>query len=239
NYEGRVKKGGCLRAPMPLNNTQATEANGAAIVSSFQDPNNAARWGWSLGTEKYPFERAKQSFEYRGEELENPAFQINIKQSGLYFYYHNEAFTEPARAANNNFVNPNAGATIFHTNISPKYMVEEYRFGIGTVPSLKRLSDYAFFQRLKGYQCRRINPKYLRFAFRMNIRNEATVQVIIDAIKEAGFERVPVWKYHANIKTGTRQGDAILGTTHGAGVAWMLIQHKDVLGVKEIDEVGV
>ncbi|KAK2043601.1 hypothetical protein LZ31DRAFT_443479, partial [Colletotrichum somersetense] len=198
NYEGRVKKGEYLRALMPLNNTQATEVNGASIVSFFQDPNDAVRWGWGLETEWYPFERAKQAFEYLEEELGDPAFQINMKQSGLYFYYHNEAFTEangemgqPTRAAYNNFVNPNAGAILFHTNISPEYMVEEYRFGIGTVPSLNRLSDFAFFQWLKGCQYKRIDPKHLRVAFRMNIRNEATIQVIIDALKEAGYERVP------------------------------------------------
>ncbi|KAK2006109.1 hypothetical protein LZ32DRAFT_503643, partial [Colletotrichum eremochloae] len=244
NYEGRVKKGEYLRTLMPLNNAQATQENGASIVSPFQDPKDAAQWGWSLQTEWYPFKRATSTLEDLERELSDPSFRINMKQSGLYFYHHDQAFTQangekgqPTRATYSNLVNPYAGALIFNANISPEYMFQEY--GRGTVPSLNRLSDFAFFQWIKGCQYKKVNPGYLRFVFRMNITYKPTRQVIMDALKEAGYTRVPGWGYHAKFKTGTRQGDAILGTTHGAGVAWMLIQHKDALGVKEIDEVAV
>ena len=35
------------------------------------------------------------------------------------------------------------------------------------------------------------------------------------------------------------QGLAVLGTVHGAGVAWMLSQHKEAMGVCAIDRVNV
>ncbi|KAH9242269.1 hypothetical protein K456DRAFT_1922960 [Colletotrichum gloeosporioides 23] len=210
DYEGRVKKGEYLRALMPLDNAQAAQANGGASVEAFKDT----------------------------------AFPVDEKQSGVYYHYHDKGFAqansekvEPTKAVYSNVVKPSAGAFIFDENISPRYVVKEY--SLGTMPHMDTLSDFAFFKWLEGCQYKNLDPKDLKVVFRTHITYGPTFRIVVDALKEAGYKRVPGWKDRAVIKMAMRQGDAILGSTHGAGTAWMLTQHKDVLGVKEIVEVVV
>ncbi|KAF0328341.1 WD domain-containing protein [Colletotrichum asianum] len=247
DYEGRVKKGEYLRALMPLDNAQAAQSNGgASVVSPFQDPNAAARWGWTLQTSWYPFKDDLKPLhtKYLKDAFEDTAFPVDKKQSSVYYHYHDKEFTqangekgEPTKAVYSNVVNPSAGAFIFDENMSPRYVVKEY--GLGTVPDMDTLSDFAFFEWLEGCQYKNLDPKDLKVVFRTHITYGPTFRIVVDALKEAGYKRVPGWKDRAVIKMATRQGDAILGSTHGAGTAWMLIQHKDVLGVKEIVEAVV
>ncbi|KAK2000576.1 hypothetical protein LX36DRAFT_654294 [Colletotrichum falcatum] len=247
NYEGRVKRGEYLRALMPLDNAQAAQANGgASVVSPFQDPNAAARWGWTLHTSWYPFKNDLKPLHTHllEEAFKDTAFPVNEKQSGVYYHHHDKEFTqangkkgEPTEAVFSNVVNPSAGAFIFDENMSPEHVVKEYDHG--TVPDLNRLSDFAFFQWLEGCQYKRKNPKDLKVIFQTHITYGPTFTTVVEALKEAGYKRVPGWKDRAVIKMATRQGAAILGSTSGAGTALMLIQHKDVLGKKEIVEAVV
>lgn len=121
--------------------------------------------------------------------------------------------------------------------MSPKYAVKEY--GLGAVPDMDTLSDFAFFQWLLGCQAKKVDPKSLQVVFRAHITYGPTYNLVLQALKDAGQKRVPGWNDRVTFKMGTREGDAILGSTHGAGTAWMLIQHKDALGVKEITEAVV
>ncbi|KAK1951910.1 hypothetical protein LY78DRAFT_697911 [Colletotrichum sublineola] len=247
DYEGRVKKGEHLRSLMPLDNAGAAKANGASVAGPFQDPSAAARWGWTLKTSWYPFRPGMKppQTEYSEEAYKDPAFPVEYKQSGVYEYYHDKEFAQaggnkgaPTMAVYSNVVNPSAGAFIFDANMSPRYIVEEYS-GVGTMPDLHTLSDLAFFQWVEGCRHKKASPKSLKVVFRTHITYEPTFALVMQALKEAGHKRVPGWRNRATFKMGTRQGDAILGSTHGSGVAWMLIQHKDALGVKEIAEAVV
>ncbi|KAK2012647.1 hypothetical protein LZ32DRAFT_677858, partial [Colletotrichum eremochloae] len=97
DYEGRVKKGECLRSLMPLGNAQATQAQangGPSIASTFQDPGDAARWGWTLRAERYPFKRTPDSSKYLKKAFKDPALSVDETQSGEYTYYHNKMFTQ-------------------------------------------------------------------------------------------------------------------------------------------------
>ncbi|KAJ0382007.1 hypothetical protein COL922a_013411, partial [Colletotrichum nupharicola] len=67
-------------------------------------------------------------------------------------------FQDPNAAARN-VVNPSAGAFIFDENMSPRYVVKEY--GLGTVPDMDTLSDFAFFEWLEGCQYKNLDPKDL------------------------------------------------------------------------------
>ncbi|KAK2021509.1 hypothetical protein LX32DRAFT_658389 [Colletotrichum zoysiae] len=215
DYEGRVKKGEYLRGLMLLGKGDAQ-----SLASPFQDPNDAARWGWTLSADWFPFKHAPESSKYLQEAFKDPALQIDETQAGEFTYYHNKIFDtkngekgEITGAAYTNSVNPTAGAFVFYNNISPAYIVKEY--GLGTVPDLYALSDFAVFQWLKGCQHTKADPKNLKVVFRTNVIYKPTTGIVIDALKEAGYKRVPGWKDHAKIN------------------------HKAVLGAKKIDEMVV
>ncbi|KAK1990716.1 hypothetical protein LX36DRAFT_663967 [Colletotrichum falcatum] len=142
-------------------------------------------------------------------------------------------------AAYKNIVNPSAGALIFADNTSPEHSIRQYRLRGAAVPDLHQLSDFAFFEWVKGCQYKKANPRDLKVVFRTHIVYAPTFALVAAALMDAGYKRIPTWENRATIKMGTRPGDAILGSTHGSGTALMLIQHKDVLGVKEIVEAVV
>ncbi|KAK2043556.1 hypothetical protein LZ31DRAFT_542513 [Colletotrichum somersetense] len=200
DYEGRVKKGEYLRGLMVRG-----KGNAQSLASPFQDPNEAARWGWSLSAVWYPSKYAPDSSKYLQEAFKDPALQMDETQAGWYSYYHNKMFDtqngekgQLTGAAYVNSVIPTAGAFIFYMNISPAHIVKEY--GLGTVPDLSALSDLAVFQWLKGCQHKKTNPKNLKVVFRTNVIYKPTTGIVIDALKEAGYKRVPGWKDHAKIK---------------------------------------
>ncbi|KAI8216163.1 hypothetical protein K4K53_010322 [Colletotrichum sp. SAR 10_77] len=247
DYDGRVKKGEYLRTLMPVDNAGAAAANGgASVVSPYQDPAGTARWGWSLDTWWYPYDGGLKpsNVKFLSEAMGDTAFPVDEKNGAVYYYDHDKEFKQangetgqPSMGSYSNVVNPAAGALIFDVNMSPKYAVKEY--GLGAVPDMDTLSDFAFFQWLLGCQAKKVDPKSLKVVFRAHITYGPTYNLVLQALKDAGQKRVPGWSDRATFKMGTREGDAILGSTHGAGTAWMLIQHKDALGVKEITEAVV
>ncbi|KAH0423505.1 hypothetical protein CcaCcLH18_12131 [Colletotrichum camelliae] len=249
DYEGRVEKGEYLRTLMPVDNAGAKAANGgASVVSPFQDPAAAAQWGWSQYMWWYPYDNddevAPENLKFLSEALSDQVFPINEKTGALSVYFHEHEFKQangemgkPSEAIYSNIVNPAAGALIFDVNISPKHAVE--KSGRGNVPDMDTLSDLAFFQWLIGCQAKKVDPKSLKVVFRAHITYWPTYFIVLQTLMRVGHKRVPGWDDRVTFKIGTREGDAILGSTHGAGTAWMLIQHKDVLGVKEITEAVV
>uniref|UniRef100_L2FUP5 WWE domain-containing protein n=1 Tax=Colletotrichum fructicola (strain Nara gc5) TaxID=1213859 RepID=L2FUP5_COLFN len=252
DYDGRVKKGEYLRTLMPVDNAGAAAANGgASVVSPYQDPAGTARWGWSLDTWWYPYDGGLKpsNLKFLSEAMGDTAFPVDEKNGAVYYYDHDKEFKQAngetgeqrrhprRRRPHLRRQPPAAGALIFDVNMSPKYAVKEY--GLGTVPDMDTLSDFAFFQWLLGCQAKKVDPKSLKVVFRAHITYGPTYNIVLQALKDSGQKRVPGWNDRATFKMGTREGDAILGSTHGAGTAWMLIQHKDALGVKEITEAVV
>ncbi|KAK2026561.1 hypothetical protein LX32DRAFT_701329 [Colletotrichum zoysiae] len=199
DYEGRVKRGEYLRSLMPLDNAQAAQANGGVSVASpFQDPNDAARWGWTLETSWYPFKDEMDPLYTRflRQAFQDTEFPVDVEQSGVYYYLHDKEFTqsngregEPTKASYSSVVNPSAGAFIFEENMSPKYVVQEYRRG--NVPDLNTLSDLAFLQWLEGCRHKNADPKDLKVIFRARITYEPAFRTVIDALKEGGYKHVP------------------------------------------------
>jgi hypothetical protein len=102
-----------------------------------------------------------------------------------------------------------------------------------TLPPLQN-SDVVFLQwnHLTGG-----NPGALKYVWRVNIFNADTYAIVKEALKR---------KYDEGLSTVGRlfsiddeEGKAILGTVHGAGVAYLLAQHKDQMGLKSVSGVYV
>ncbi|KAF1834106.1 hypothetical protein BDW02DRAFT_639576 [Decorospora gaudefroyi] len=111
----------------------------------------------------------------------------------------------------NQISNPASGILIADTNITPSHAGRLLDNPIETYPPLSHWSDVAFLQYLGP------RPLPLRFVVRISIQNVEMYRVL-----------------HKS-----EEGRAILGTPHGSGVAWMLIQHQKHLGVRRLEKVMV
>lgn len=136
-----------------------------------------------------------------------------------------------------NVVNPKSGAFIFDSNYSPTYAKSTN--GKGDIPDLDTASDIAYFQWRDGCLSGGDDPKSLKVIFRSHIVYNKTFQIVMEALRRAKYTQVPEWDQRITFKMDTDEGLAILGSTHGASTAWMLIQHKEELGLKDITEVVV
>ena len=100
------------------------------------------------------------------------------------------------------------------------------------VPSLKYWSDVAYLQ----WACRNTDSSGLRYVMRMSITNEKTKAVIQHIKQEAHPKASGSYSFDVDHRD---QVAAFLGTPNGAGVAWLLIQHKQQLGHKTVYKVTV
>ncbi|TDZ31108.1 hypothetical protein C8035_v001470 [Colletotrichum spinosum] len=266
-YDGRVEKGQYLLELLPVGNEEAATRNGgASIISPFQNPDDVARWGWRTRLTWYPWAASSDGGDILlpgyGTRLEDAfadkAYPIKEEEIGVYHSVHNETFQtswlrfgwqtkQPSEGSYKNVANPYSGAFIFDVNYSPTHEIAKAKelkkkkpeTKVGDVPDLDTLSDIAYFQWTDACAYKGKSPKDLKVIFRSGIEYKPTFDIAIEALKEKNHKRVPGWNERAVFPMTSRQGQAILGSTHGSGTAWMLIQHKDGLGVKTITEVAV
>ncbi|KAL8695434.1 MAG: hypothetical protein Q9218_000012 [Villophora microphyllina] len=133
---------------------------------------------------------------------------------------------------------PTSGTIIASENISPQQAIAMYRRDNGLpaytptqyrdfVPKLQRWSDLAWFvwaQKAGGEQGN------LRYIFRDNVINNDTKGVIDQVFKIPSYSFDLKWPGKTFDVATTDDGKALLGTPHGSGIAWILADHKDVLG---------
>ncbi|KAK2048401.1 hypothetical protein LZ31DRAFT_628506, partial [Colletotrichum somersetense] len=247
DYRHCYRKGERLRLLMMPDNIAAEHMNdGHSVASQFQNPKDAARWGWTLKSWWYPFKNgiSPKPADYVEGPYEDEEFPIDWSQSGVYEYEHRKEFRTrygkgtPTKAKCRNIINPSAGALIFDSNESPKDLVEK-EGRPGDVPELHMVSELAFFQWLEGCRYKRVSPQNLKVIFRTNITDIPTIIIVIDALLKQGLKRVPGWKERAKIPMSALAGEAIVGSNVGEETAQLLIQHKDWLGRKVIEEMVV
>ncbi|KAK1963036.1 hypothetical protein LY78DRAFT_749323, partial [Colletotrichum sublineola] len=198
-YESRINKGEFVRALMPLDNAEAAEKDhGFSVVSKFQDPKDATRWGWTVDTAWYPYRKDLEPLhtDLLWEAFEDPTLPVNQEKSGVYYHLHDKEFKEPygeegwpTGAFYSNVINPSAGAFMFDENISPRQIFKQT--GVGTIPALNRLSDIAFLQWLEACQHEKTDPRDLRVIFQAHVTYKPTFETVVDALKELGLKSVP------------------------------------------------
>ncbi|KAK1994456.1 hypothetical protein LX36DRAFT_641445 [Colletotrichum falcatum] len=262
DYNGRVQKGRYLKSLFPLGDAAATRRNNKhPVASPWQDPAQVQRWGWTREINWAPFGSADTDSESEsdsewdfdaepgfGNTLNNafadPRYRVDPSENGLSTYKHSKPFYlrdgkigKPTEASYQNVVNPRSGALIFDRNFSPRYEVA--RSHTGTVPELEQLSDLAYFQWHEACQIKRVHPSSIRLIYRTHITYVNTFNIVSQALYRQGHKSVPGWNNRAVLSMESDEGLAILGSTHGAGAALFLIQHKAALGNKRITEVTV
>ncbi|KAK2592781.1 hypothetical protein QQS21_009524 [Conoideocrella luteorostrata] len=141
------------------------------------------------------------------------------------------------KAVYSNVMNPKSGAIIADFNFSPSSQSPNLK--PKELPSLKNWSDIVYFQWANACRLTGVKKSSLKYIFRAHIVNQNTYDVVADAVELRGRKKIPSWKNRITIPMSTPEGKAILGTPHGAGAAYLLIQHKMQLGNKEITHVTV
>ncbi|PSN75359.1 hypothetical protein BS50DRAFT_616031 [Corynespora cassiicola Philippines] len=81
------------------------------------------------------------------------------------------------------------------------------------------------------------NQRNLKYVFRTNIENETTQEVVNRILPDFKKEKC-TWP-GVTFRTDSLEGRALLGTPNGAGVAWLLAQHREQLGWRVVDQVTV
>ncbi|KAI4645807.1 hypothetical protein J4E93_005385 [Alternaria ventricosa] len=100
------------------------------------------------------------------------------------------------------------------------------------VPNLKYWSDVAYLQ----WAMHATDTSDLHYVMRMSITNKST-KAVIQHVKEKAHPKAS--GSHSFDVDDRDQVAAFLGTPNGAGVAWLLIQHKKQLGHKTVYKVTV
>lgn len=100
--------------------------------------------------------------------------------------------------------------------------------------ALRQWSDVAFLA-WQNYAQNRI--KELKYVYQKEIVNGVSNDVI-DHILAKRKEKLKAWP-GVKISMTEEDGQALLGTPNGCGIAWLLIQHKEQLGVKVPDAVTI
>lgn len=107
------------------------------------------------------------------------------------------------------------------------------------MPALEKLSDVAFFQWVAACDEKGVSPGNIKYAFRAHITLQSTFDIVTQALQRAGHQQVPDWDNRVKFTMDQDPGLGILGSVHGSGVAFFLLQHKAKLGLKKITEVTV
>ncbi|KAH9231037.1 hypothetical protein K456DRAFT_1842429 [Colletotrichum gloeosporioides 23] len=247
-YEGRVQKGQYLKELLPLSPTQAQEFNGGVTVASpFQNSNEMIRWGWSPSPNPYPYMMSSHRPAFKDaldEAFKDPDYPVDPTLNMVWHVLHDRPFRlaegglgQPTLGKYSNVVNPEDGAFIFDSNFSPSWAKKE--IGRGDVPDLDTVSDIAYFQWKDGCSAKGSDIRGLKVVFRSHVLNDKTFQIVVEALRRGGHPKIPTWNERITFSMDTEEGFAILGSVHGASTAWMLIQHKEELGMKNIKEVVI
>ncbi|KAL9067578.1 MAG: hypothetical protein Q9161_006767 [Pseudevernia consocians] len=200
---------------------QMTEGGPQSEFRSYADLANS---GWS----QFPTDGATDT------DLDSALRALGATSGTYVNMMQQDDFKLPGSDTEYQYYNPDQGLIIAEFNYSPQ---RTYK-GPGVVyPALNRWSDvvYLVWADLCGNEPDAV--KKIKYFIRHHIRIDSpTVGVINEAIGSAG--NLNPWP---GMRFGTEmeQGKALLGTAHGYGVAWFLINHQETLGRKKVTAVTV
>ncbi|OAL00365.1 hypothetical protein IQ06DRAFT_305317 [Phaeosphaeriaceae sp. SRC1lsM3a] len=165
-------------------------------------------------------------------------FDPNPRTVNNSFITHRHTFSDQGdsgayyRSCFEQVINPSEGLIVAYDNMSPL----SHR-GIDhlhdRMPCIKHWSDVAFLQ----WRMRTSLEFELKYVLRYCVQNDTTLDVaneIIPGYSEQGSS----WLGVTYLAT-SREGQTLIGTPNGSGVAYLLIQHKHQLGRKVIGAVTV
>jgi len=136
-------------------------------------------------------------------------------------------------------INVEAGILVVNYSYSPTYKAEALKsLSTALLPSLKHWSDIAFHQ-WAHYELDQEEVHDLKFIMRENISNEDTLAIINNILDASPRQSQAYTRSGLYLDMNSDHAIALLGTAHGAGVAWLLAQHRDQLGRKVIAGIRI
>ncbi|MCJ1302767.1 hypothetical protein MMC08_005572 [Hypocenomyce scalaris] len=141
--------------------------------------------------------------------------------------------------------NTKEGVIVAEQNFSPAY----YTGGnpATPLPALQRWSDVVYLVYANLCSKNNANPNGIKYFFRWHINDATSTQPIINqavgitvAGGANGADQLKPWP-GTKFTMDTDQGKALLGTPHGYGIAYFLIQHQGAqqLGMKTVDYITI
>lgn len=130
-------------------------------------------------------------------------------------------------------VNAKDGVLVAYENLSPLEANRLAGRGDFDVPELRFWSDVAFLQ----WKSKSTKDSELKYVLRYNVLN-IHAESILTSIHLANNTETMPWPGICYDATSL-EGQALLGSPNGSGVAYMLIQHKQELGHKTIEKITV
>ncbi|CAA9962859.1 hypothetical protein PTMSG1_06227 [Pyrenophora teres f. maculata] len=230
-YEAAVERGTKL-LELFTNHTKAIPQ------SDFTDPEDLDDSGY-VANDEYLFadvERLSTPFRDLGA---NSKMDYHGGKNILVHHLYNQGFTNDKRIRPYfaQICNPEAGIIVAEGNLTVPVAAIFEEVSI-EMPLLRHWSDIAFLQYLSTFPSPPPQPLPLKYIFRLTIMNATTCEVLKSVIAKQGVEEYSLWP-GLTFDIESEEGRAILGSPNGAGVAWMLLQHKTQLGEKKIEKVTV
>ncbi|KAI4255934.1 MAG: hypothetical protein LQ352_002319 [Teloschistes flavicans] len=115
------------------------------------------------------------------------------------------------------------------------------------IPDVYKLSDVQFI--IWADQCRQYGaqPNVLRYVFKHDVVTFVTKNIMriagglepeLEEKQGQGEDLSAVWP-GLEFKSGTQQFQALMGTPHGKGIAYLILQHRNEMPTKNIESITV
>lgn len=152
------------------------------------------------------------------------------------------SYYPPTWASYETLFNLQDGVLVALENWSPESIIEREDLPIAPedIVPLRHWSDVCFLHREQAILERSlgISVKNLEHVFRHNITNCETEEILQMVTRQPTAEAVGEWP-GMSFGIEAPQALAALGCPNGAGLAWLLIQHKETLGSRMVDRVHI
>lgn len=132
-----------------------------------------------------------------------------------------------------NVYNPSQGAIVATQNFAPGFLHDSSPNA--DLPALQKWSDIVWLVWADMCKTANTNPNSIQYFFRWHINTDSGTQ---DLINQAlgGADNLHAWP-GTKIMTSTANGQALLGSAHGYGIVYFLMQHQATLGKKTVDYI--
>ncbi|KAF2013589.1 hypothetical protein BU24DRAFT_464355 [Aaosphaeria arxii CBS 175.79] len=242
-FEHAVRKGSLLLKQMHGTDSVAgalLETPSDTVQSTFVNYSDLKTWGYNYGDFMECFDFEKSVPIKRALEGINVSDKKASEGGNNYasvweheFNYDIDGKTYPITGGRFDMIlNPMDGVIVAWGSFSPAHRGAKQNPPVTILPALKLWSDIVFLE-WQNFK----KPRNLRYVFRYSIKNKNACSIISRALESAN-QVLQKWP-GVTFDMSTREGRAILGSPNGAGVAFLLSQHKEQLGNKTITKVVV
>ncbi|KAM6516420.1 hypothetical protein FALCPG4_014603 [Fusarium falciforme] len=258
NYERAREKGARLHCLMAMSIEDAAEVpDGAQAEVYFEVDGVQENEGWTEGTDSNaPYYRNYLDAMFSSLDISTDDTHhfhwVNNKEVKIFDdpldWDGPSKLGYPSQAYFTNSYLLKSGVIIADNNFAVKPAMDKYAPGwetnsMFTVTHLRRWSDAAWIQWYKACRLHGGESKNVKYIVRSRITNERTLSLIFEALisKFGGFPTIGRWgqRFTLDVEESRDEFHAVLGSPNGSGAAFLLLTHKEALGIRTINKVDI